>query len=158
MTDDEFITETIRQALAGDAEWGIEALILCRSGLDYNTLTPALRVYLAERITEILDGIKPDRALRIAKPRGRPKDPLPEWKQELGAFAALLKQRGYKPQQIAVAMCDQRAAVYDKPLDESTAHEIRVTWKAMRNITEERLTHLAGRYREKIAEYPLRKS
>jgi len=162
MTDDQMLTddvmraETIRRALAGDAEAGLKALDDCRWGLTCNNLHPDLRSYLAARITDVLDGVKPDRALRIAKPRGRPPDPFPEWQQELGAFAALLTQRGYRPQQIAVAMCDERRALHDKPLEESDAHAIRKTWEPMQRIDTETLERLAGRYREKLSEYPLR--
>lgn len=158
MTDDEIIAETIRRALAGDAEAGRQALDHCRWGLTRNNLHPDLQSYLAARITDVLDGIKPDRALRIAKPRGRPPDPLPKWQQELGAFAALLTQRGYRPQQIAVAMCDERRALHDKPLEESDAHAIRVAWEPMQRIAPDRLEDLAGRYGEKLPEYPLRKN
>ena len=158
MTEDEYRRATIEAALAGDAEAGTEALKLCRSGLDDNNLHADLRYYLAERITDVLDGMKPEHALRIAKPRGRPADPLPDWQQELGAFAALLKRRGYKPQQIAVAMCDQRAAVHDKPLEESDAHAIRKTWEPMQQMEQQDLEDCAGPYKNKIAEYPLRKS
>ena len=165
MTNDEYIAETIRGALAGNAVDGIEALSLCRNGLEHNNLHADLRFYLAERITELLEGTQPHLALRIAKPPGRPKDSFPAWQQELGAFAALLTLRGYMPQQIAVAMCDQRAALHDKPLEESDAHAIRKTWKAMQNFKatkgssiEERLEHLAGSYREILSEYPPRKT
>lgn len=84
--------------------------------------------------------------------------PIPDWQQELGAFAALLERRGYRPQQIAVAMCDQRAAVHDKPLEESDAHAIRMTFDPMQRMEQQDLEHEAGPYREKLAEYPPLKS
>ena len=158
MDDDQYITETIRRALAGSAEEGLEALRLCRSGLDHNNLHADLRRYLAERITDVLEGIKPDRALCIAKTRGRPPDPFPEWHQELGAFAALLTQRGYKPQQIAVAMCDQRAELHAKTLKESDAHAIRVTWEPMQRIEPKMLERLAGPYKKVLTRYKRPKS
>lgn len=159
MTNDEYRAETIRAALAGDAEAGREALTLCRDGLEQRTLHSELADYLAARINEILDGVAPDRALCIARQVGRPKDELPEWKQHLGALAALLDRRGYKPKQIAVALCDQRAAICDKTLEESDAHKIRKAWEPMQNIGaeedgEEMLLHLAGPYRKVLPEYP----
>lgn len=154
MTDDEIRAETIRRALAGDFEAGLRVLDDCRWGLTCNNLHPDLRSYLAARLTDVLDGIKPDRALCIARQTGRPRDPFPEWQQELGAFAALLTQRNYRPQQIAVAMGDQRAALRDKPLEQSDAHAIRVTWEPMQRLDSETLERLAGPYREKLAEYP----
>ncbi len=154
MTDGEYREETINRALAGDAEAGLEALRLCRSGLDANNLPADLRFYLAERITELLDGVRPDKALFIARDRGRPRDPFPEWQQHLGALAALLSKRGYGPKQIALALCDQRAAINDKPLEESDAHAIRSTWKPMQSLDVDLLLHLAGPYRKVLSEYP----
>ena len=99
---EEYEQETIRLALEGDHEAGREALVLCRTQLAARSLSPALSDYLAARLHDVLEGIKPDRALCIAKGRGKPPDPLPEWRLQLAAFAAILKERGYKPQQIAV--------------------------------------------------------
>lgn len=155
MTDDEFQAEMIRRALAGDHAAGLEALRLCQHGLDHRGgLSDALRHYLAERIGEVLEGVPPATALCIAKGPGRPKDPLPEWQKHLGAFAALLSQRGYKPQQIAKAMCDQRAAIHDKSLENSDAHAIRKAWSPMQSIDSDTLDHLAGPYRKVLSEYP----
>jgi hypothetical protein len=154
MSDEEYIAETIRLALAGDPDEGIEALNLCRTGLDHNNLHADLRRYLADRITDVLAGVKLDRALCIARTLGRPLVPFPDWHQELGAFAAVLTQRGYKPQQIAVAMCDQRAALHDKPLDSSDAHDIRTTWEPMQRIPLNSLEKLAGEYGKVFDEYP----
>lgn len=154
MTDAEYQKATIEAALAGDASAGVEALRLCREGLDSNRMSAELRSYLAERITELIDGVRPDKALRIAKKVGKPKDPFPEWQQHLGALAALLSQRGYRPKQIALALCDQRAAVHDKSLEEPDAHAIRSAWRPMQRLDVELLMHLAGPYREILSEYP----
>jgi len=58
-------------------------------------------------------------------------------------------------------MCDQRAALHDKPLEESDAHAIRKTWEPMQSFEEtktctkvEWLENLAGPYREILSEYP----
>jgi hypothetical protein len=157
MTDDEYRKSIFDAALAGDVEAGHEALRICRTCLDSNNMPSDLRFYLAERITELLDGVPPGKALCIAKERGRPKDPFPEWRQELGALAALLTQRGYRPQEVCVAMCDQRAALHDLSLDESDAHSIRVQWGPMQRIDSVMLVHLAGRYGEVLPKYPPRK-
>ena len=151
---EDFEKETTRRALAGDRSAGLDALKLCRSGLESGTLSPILARYLAERLNDLLEGIKPDRALNIAKGPGKPPDPFPEWKQRLGAFAALLTQRGYKPKAIALAMCDARAAIEDKPLEESDAHRIRSEWRPMQEIDEERLQQLADSYWEILTQYP----
>jgi hypothetical protein len=157
MTEGENLKVTIERALAGDPDAGMEALRLCREGLDSNCLHPDLRDYLAERITEVLDGVAPPKALRVQRQRGRPAIPLPEWRLELGAFAALLTKRGYRPQQVAVAMCDQRQAVENKSLEEADAHSIRTELDGMPDWEERILEQLAGPYLEKLAEYPLRK-
>lgn len=155
MTNDELQAEIIRRAVAGDQDAGLEALRLCQHGLDHRGgLSDALRHYLAERIGDVLAGVSPAKALCIAKERGRPKDPFPDWQKHLGAFAALLSQRGYKPQQIAKAMCDQRAAIHDKSLENSDAHAIRKAWSPMQSIDSDTLNRLAGPYRKVLSEYP----
>jgi hypothetical protein len=154
MTEPEFVAEAIRRALAGDDKSGYAALKLCRDGLDANALSAPLRFYLAERLTEVLDGVRPDKALCIHKGPGRPKDPLPEWQKELGAFAALLTRRGYKPQQVAEAMCDQRSMIHNRMLDMSDAHGIRVTWAPMQDLGEDDLSLLAGPYGKVLPKYP----
>ncbi len=167
LSTEEFEKETIDRALAGDHEAGLEALRLCRSGLDAGRLSAPLAHYLAERLNDVLEGIKPERiitsddyrqavlnGLRINKPRGKPADPFPEWQQQLGALAALLTKRGYKPKQIAVALCDARASVHDKTLEESDAHRIRSKWRPMQAIDDRTLLDLAGIYCEILKKYP----
>ena len=163
----EYENETIRLALAGDAEAGREALLLCRNQLEMRTLSPALSDYLAARLNDVLEDIRPDRiltpddvrqallrALRIAKGTGRPKDPLPDWEMHLGAFAALLVHRGYKKKQIAVAMCDVRAEVHDLSLELSDAYRIGKTWRPMIDVEEKDLIPLIGGYKEILSKYP----
>ena len=150
----EYEAETIRLALAGDAEAGREALLLCRNQLAMRTLSPVLADYLAARLNDVLEGIKSDRALCIAKAPGKPADPFPEWQQQLGAMAALLTQRGYRPKQIAQALCEARARLHDKPLEDSDAHRIRSKWRPMQSIDEKSLRHLAGEYWAILPEYP----
>ena len=167
LSTEEYERETIRLALEGDHEAGLEALRLCRSGLDAGKLTAHLALYLAERLNDVLEGIKPDRiitsddyrqavlnGLRINRPVGKPADPFPEWQQELGAMAALLTQRGYKPKQIALALCNARASVHDKTLEESDAHRIRSKWRPMQAIDRTTLQDLAGSYWEILKKYP----
>ncbi|MDP2165104.1 MAG: hypothetical protein Q8K21_12970 [Hydrogenophaga sp.] len=154
MDEGEMHAETIRLALAGDAEAGRYALLLCRDQLAARSLRPVLADYLAARINDVLDGVKPDRALCIARGRGKPADPLPEWQQELGAMAALLSQRGYKPKQVVIAMCDARSRLHDKPLEDSDAYRIRKTWRPMQSLDPERLRRLAGAYWGILSEYP----
>ena len=155
MTDDEFQAEIIRRALAGDHQAGLEALRLCQHGLDRRGgLSDALRHYLAERIGEVLAGVPPKKALCIATGPGRPKDTFPEWQKHLGVFAALLSQRGYKPREIAFAMCRERAAVHLSGLDESDAYLIAKVWRPMRDLDSELLAELAGPYGEVLSRYP----
>ena len=150
----EYEAETIRLALTGNAEAGREALLLCRNQLDVRKLSPVLADYLAARLNDVLEGIKPDRALCIAKTPGKPADPFPEWKQRLGAMAALLTQRGYRPKQIALALSEARARLHDKPLEDSDAHRIRSIWRPMQSIDEESLRDLACEYWAILTEYP----
>ena len=164
---EEYEQETIRLALDGDHEAGLEALRLCRNQLAARSLSPVLADYLAARLNDVLEGIKPDRiitsddyrqallnALRIKKRAGKPANPFPDWQRELGAMAALLTQRGYKPKQIALALCDARASVHDKPLEESDAHGIRSKWRPMQALDERLLHELSGNYWAILKEYP----
>lgn len=154
LSTEEYEQETIRLALEGNHEAGREALTLCRNQLAAKSLSPALADYLAARLHDLLEGIKPDRALCIAKSPGKPADPFPEWQQELGAMAALMFKRGYKPKQIAPALCDARARLHDKSLEESDAHKIRSKWRPMQDIDERTLQHMAGGYWKLLSEYP----
>ncbi len=150
----EYEQETIKRALEGDHMAGIEALKLCCSGLYGGVLSTPLAYYLADRLGDVLEGIKPDRALCIAKSPGKPADQFPEWQQRLGALAALLTQRGYTPKAIAVAMCEARSKIEDKSLEESEAHRIRSKYRPMQSIDEAMLQHLAESYWEILEEYP----
>ena len=154
LSTEEYEQETIRRALEGDHEAGREALVLCRTQLAARSLSPALSDYLAARLHDVLEGIKPDRALCIAKSRGKPANPLPDWQQELGAMAALLTKRGYKPKHVALALCNARASVHDKSLEESDAHSIRSKWRPMQALDERLLRELSGNYLEILEEYP----
>lgn len=153
---DQFEREMLCGAAEGDAEAGLAVLRLCRNGLDHGDLSPALRHYLAERLNDVLDGVPLARALCIEHETkgGRPRDPFPEWQEHLGAFAAALAQRGYKPQQIAVAMCDARAEVHDLPLEEYNAHRIRKRFEPMQHLDMELLELRIGPYCKKLADFP----
>ena len=151
---EEYEQETIRLALEGDHAAGREALLLCRTQLAARSLSPALSDYLAARLHDVLEGIKPDRALCIAKSPGKPANPFPDWQQELGAMAALLTKRGYKPKQVALALANARASIHDKSLEESDAHGIRSKWRPMQALDERLLRELSGNYLEILEEYP----
>lgn len=156
MIDSEYQAECIKRALEGDAKAGLDVLRMCRDGLDNGQLSGDLAYYLAERITDLLNGISPDRALRIFEQRGpgKPANPFPDWQQHLGAFAALLSQRGYKPKEVATAMCDQRAWIHDKPLEDADAHRIRKKWRPMLEMDADLLERLTGPYWEILSQYP----
>ncbi len=154
MADSEFEAEAIRRAIAGDIESGFEVLRRCRTGLDNRILSPQLAYYLADRIAEILDGQTPKHALRIAKRPGRGADPLPDWEMQLGSFAALLAQRGYKTKQIATALCNQRAAIHNLTLEQSDAYRIAKTWQPMNAMDGDDLLGLIKDYKEVLKEYP----
>ena len=158
LKSDDFEKETISRAMDGNAEAGMQALRLCRAGLENNSLSPTLSVYLAARITDLLDGVQPERALCIAKESGpgRPVNPFPEWQQNLAAFAAVLHRRGYSPQIIANAMCDARMKVNYKSLDNREAHRIRATWKQLQGpeLEPADLVFLIGPYGEILSDFP----
>ena len=159
--------ETISRALEGDHEAGRDALLMCCTQLTARSLSPALADYLAARLYEVLEGIKPDRivtsddfrqallnALRINKPPGKPADELPEWQIPLGAFAALMVQRGYKPTQINVAMSAARQRLQSKDLNAREAQRIRKTYASMQKMKADTLVSLVGNCGEILKEYP----
>jgi hypothetical protein len=154
MEKNEYENETVRRALAGDHEAGREALVLCLIGLINGKLSETMAFYLADRLSQILDDMKPDRALCIAKPPHKPSNPFPEWKQELGALAAVLAKRGYQPAQIVRALCDARAIVADKPIDEKDAYRIKKEWGPMRDLDDTMLKTMLGGYWEILTDYP----
>ncbi len=164
---EEYEQETIRLALEGDHEAGREALMLCRIQLAARSLSPALADYLAARLHDVLEGIKPERiltsddfrqallnAVRINKSPGKPLDPFPEWEQPLGAIAALLFQRGYRPTKINNAMSDARQIHQSKDLDAKEARRIRKAYAPMQGLGVDDLMRLAGVYGEILKEYP----
>ena len=153
LSTEEYERETMRRALEGDHESGIKALELCRSGLFAGKLSETMAFYLADRLGQILDGIKPDRALCIAKPANRPADPFPEWQQELGALAALLSQRGLKPGVIGKILSDARTAVHQRGLDKREANRIMNTWKPMRQLQADDLVRYVGPYGEILKQF-----
>jgi hypothetical protein len=148
-------SQTIQRAKAGDAEAGLEAIRACRDGLEFGNLSRAMKDYLIARLTDIVDGIEPTRALCIAPERGRgqPKNPCPKWRKELGAVAWLLERWGFKPEQIVSKMSDLRAEVEGKNLDPADARKIKKQYQPMSAIEVEMLLHLSGRYRGRIAQY-----
>lgn len=167
LNTDDYEQETIRRALEGDHVAGRNALSLCRGQLAARSLSPALADYLAARLHDVLEGIKPDRiitsddfrqallnALRINKSPGKPADELPEWQIPLGAFAALMVQRGYKPTQIDVAMSDARQKLQLKHLDAREARRIRGKYKSLQKMTADELVSLVGNCGEILKEYP----
>lgn len=167
LSTEEYEQETIRRALEGDHLAGRDALLMCSTQLMARSLSPALADYLAVRLLDVLDGTKPDRiitsddfrqallnALRINKRPGKPANPFPEWEEPLGAVAALLLKRGYKPTQINVAMSDARQKNQSKDLDAKEALRIRKAYAPMQSLDVAHLMQLAGNYGQILKEYP----
>lgn len=166
-SNEEFERETIRLALEGDHEAGREALRLCRAQLTARSLSPLMADYLADRLHDVLEGIMPNRiitsddyrqavlnGLLINKPNHKSVDTFPEWEQPLGALAAILSQRGYRPTKINAALSDARQQHQSKDLDEREARRIRKTYSPMQNLKEGDLTQMAGKYGEILKDYP----
>jgi hypothetical protein len=108
---DDLEGSALQLALDGDATAGLDVLRRCSQGLYRGNLSDALRIYLADRLSEIVGGVPPARALGIEvirDNRGRPKSPFPDWEYPLAAFGALLAHRNYIPARIAEAMDDLR--------------------------------------------------
>lgn len=140
--DDAFERQLIARALAGDAEEARYALERCAEGVLLGRLSECMRQYLHDRLREIVDGIDPAQALRIARPAHRPRNPFPDWETPLAAFAALLEQRNRDPESIIGLMDEARQIIEGKSLERSEAQRIRRTYKPMRTMDDELLRHL----------------
>lgn len=172
MTPEQYEAETLKGALAGDADDGREALRLCRSGLDGGNLSRPLAAYLAERlwlIDKALDDAEVVRqakqssgsvrsardaaiaeALCLKKPASRPIDPLPQWQVPYAAFGVLLLKAGVRPEGVKGAMDEARQRHEGKAasLHRREAEKILKAYRPMHNLDDEMLLHLAGPLRE----------
>lgn len=177
MTHDEYEAETLKGALAGDADDGREALRLCRSGLDAGNLSRALTAYLAERLwlidkaldeAEALRRIKKSsgsvrssrdaaiaEALCIKKAAKKPSDPLPDWQIPYAAFGVLLIKSGMKPEQVKGTMDEARQRVEGTSanLHRREAERILKAYLPMHNLDDEMLLRLAGPLRDLLPTY-----
>ena len=135
MSRDEFEIAAIDRALDGDAVEGMYALDLCARGLVSGALSQRLRFYLSDRLREVVGGIPPAKALRIARTGGRPKDPFPGWEDALAAFAALAEKRSIQPEDILDKMDQARRLIEGKGLSRTQAQRIRATYAPMRSMT-----------------------
>lgn len=144
----EFEAETITRALGGDDGAGKEALQFCIVGLYANRLSESMRFYLARCLTDVVDGMKPERALNIEVERaaGRPKDPFPDWEMPLAALAALLVQRGQIAARVEEAMDAARQELQGKSLDPRDARRIRDKYSAMEKLDPPSLIDICEKY------------
>lgn len=149
---------TIERARQGDPEAGIAALQSCVAGLYSNRLPEQMRFYLAQCLIDVIDQMKPARALNIEVERGKgkPVDPFPKWEMPLAAFGALLHQRGYIPARIEEAMDEARQLTDGRSLNLREARRIRAKYKPMQVIAEGDLFRLceSDALRGLIAQYP----
>jgi hypothetical protein len=132
-------SETLTRARGGDVEAGLYALSLCVPGLYLGRMSEKLRFYLAECLQNIVDGMPVDRALCVENERasGRPTNPFPDWEEPLAAVAALLTQRGYRPERVNAAMSDARELLEGgTTLDRREAQKIRQKYLPMLAIEE----------------------
>ena len=133
--------EMIARALAGDTKEARDVLARCAEHALLGTLSVPMRNYLHDRLREVVDGIEPSKALRIARPASKPRNPFPDWEAPLAAFAALAHRRQHAPEKID-AMDEARQIIEGKSLCRTQAQRIRATYKPMRELTEELLLHL----------------
>jgi hypothetical protein len=165
MPPEEYEAATIEFALAGDADAGIEALRLCRAGLDGGVLSPRLAQYLADRLWLIDQAISEAEAVGKAKRSAssarsardaaiasalcinrssKRRDPIPEWHLPLAAVGVLLALSGTKPEKCKAAMAEARLILEGKDLGRSEAWSILKAHAPMRKLDPETLQHLAG--------------
>jgi hypothetical protein len=132
----------IQLALDGDAKAGMDVLRSCVEGLRSGDISEQLRLYLADRIAQVVDGVPPQRALGVEIVRdgvGRPQKPFPDWEYPLAALGALLAKRNYKPARIAEAMDELRSSRSGKNLDPKEAREIQKKYAGMKQLDERTL-------------------
>ena len=147
---DWFEEELIARALAGDTE-ARYALEQCAEGVLMGTSSARMRTYLHDRLREVIDGIDPAKALRIARPPVKPRDPFPEWEAPLAALAALAAKRGMKAEAILGVMDEARQAIERKPLGRTEAQRIRKTYKPMRDLDDDLLLQATAGPRDSTA-------
>jgi hypothetical protein len=139
---DEFEQTMTALALAGDTEEARYALEHCAEGLLMGTLSDRMRQYLHDRLREVVDGVEPAKALRIARPARKPRTPFPEWETPLAAFAALLAKRNRSPEAIIGAMDEARQIIEGKGLSRTEAQRIRANYAPMRELETGKLRHV----------------
>lgn len=169
MNTEEFEAETIRRAKDGDADAGREAILQCVACLYAGNISEPLRFHLADCLNDYINGVPIERAMCVEaeKSCGRPADPFPDWEEPLAALAALLFQRGYRPEVINAEMSKARADDYKerhgataknqeyKELERSQASRIRRTYAPMQRMSERVLIELCTpAMREKLKQFP----
>lgn len=177
MTPDENEAETIRLALAGDADAGRAALSLCREALDARSISPRLAQFLADRLwaidkaldeAERLREVKTSsgsirsardaaiaEALCIKRPAVKPRDPFPKWQLQYAAFGVLLLNAGLRPEKVKAAMDEARRLVEkkDEGLHRREAEKILAAYAPLLALDHDLLMHLAGPLREIVPTY-----
>lgn len=175
LSSEEYEVETLRRALAGDPDAGLEALRLCRAALDAGHISATLRQYLAERLWSLEQALEQVNAMKSAGKSsgsirsardaalsealllnrsavGRPSDPFPEWQVKYAAFGTILLKAGWRPEKVKAEM-DASRRILEGPnagLDRRTAERILSAYRPMLNLDREVLENLAGPLREKL--------
>ncbi len=139
---DEFEQTMTALSLAGDTEEARDALARCAEGLLMGTLSERMRLYLHDRLREVVDGVEPAKALRIARPARKPRNPFPDWETPLAAFSALLTKRKRSPEAIIYAMDQARQLIEGKELSRTQAQRIRTTYAPMQELETGKLRHV----------------
>jgi hypothetical protein len=182
MNQQHYEETTIARAMSGDAEAALEALRLCRIGLDSNNLSSNLRIHLSnvlwaldKAITEnqtlskhkkSSGSIRSDKlaliesALGITKPIGRPKDDLPSWQEPYAAIGIFLQTQLIKPTLIHTTLDLIRATstLGKTGLDRKQTHLILKHYAPLKYLPREDLRMAASPLREASLTSPLDKN
>lgn len=150
---------TLARAMSGDAEAAVEALRLCRIGLDSNNLSNELRSYLSNVLWELdsalienkklskhkqsSGSVRSDKlaliesALRITKPIGRPKDPLPAWQEPYAAIGIFLQSKSISPTLIhaTLDLIRSTSTLGTTGLDRKQVHVILQHYTPLKNLS-----------------------
>ena len=144
--------ESIKRALNGDAEEGAWLLKECHRALVMEPFSleecfsPALRAYFADRIKELMNGVEPSEALRIKKPKGRPKVAIVKWQLEIASFGYWLIKKGLSVNKAKVKMHEARLHLYKRGIDPREAGRVLGTFDNLPNFSNDDLVANMGNY------------
>jgi hypothetical protein len=149
----ELEAKTIERAIDGDAEAGFYLLAQCREALVMDNFSPALKNYLMDRITALIDDVEPRQALCIKKPKGRQEEVVVRWQLEIASFGYWLIKNGLSVSNAKEAMHKARLQLYKRGIDSREAGRVLRSFDNLPNSSNRDLQANMGDYKACLAEF-----